>query len=176
MKQSNTLTIGTGSATGTGTFSRCYPGDILVTASDTTNSAVIQVGTCSKFSHAVLMLDHERAIEAVPDGVNRALLNDVLNQSSEVFVLRHKQIVFAQALKIAGYATSQLGKPYDFLGAARAGTNSGCSGAFKYGAPGMTVLVADSLAKFGGDHDTSFFCSELIAKAYLSVGLSLSSK
>ncbi|MFN4329445.1 MAG: YiiX/YebB-like N1pC/P60 family cysteine hydrolase [Limnobacter sp.] len=158
------------------TQATCQAGDILVTASASLNSTAIQNGTCTTVSHAVLMIDHINAVEAVPEGVIPSNLSKSLRESSKVILLRHKHMTHAQGTRIAQYALKQVGKPYDTLGAARAGANSGCSGAFKYTAPGMLITLVDELSKSQSGHETSFFCSELVAMAYRSVGLALSSK
>lgn len=177
MKLSSSLTIGTGSALGgIKPFSGCYPGDILVTAADTNNSEIIQYMTCGKVSHAVLMLDSENAIEAVPAGVQRTELGKILLESSEVFVLRHKNLKYIQGVQIAKYAMTKIGKAYDLIGASAAGINSGCSGVLKKTVVGMAVHLTDISVKHKTGHELTFFCSELVAMAYQSVGLSLSSK
>lgn len=157
-------------------FSGCYPGDILVTAADTNNSGIIQYMTCGKVSHAVLMLDDKNAVEAVPDGVLPTNLSRVLQASSRVFVLRHKQLQYVQGINIAEYARKKIGTPYDFVGASAAGINSGCGGMLKKTVVGMAVHLTDISVKQKTGHDLTFFCSELVAMAYQSVGLNLSSR
>lgn len=176
MKLSDTLTIGNGRTIAGDAFTQTYPGDILVTASDSTNSEFIQYMTCGKLSHAVLMVDSENAIEAVPGGVQPTKLGRILLESSEVFVLRHKRLQYAQGVQIAKYAMSKTGTAYDFIGASAAGINSGCSGVLKKTVVGMAVHLTDISVKQKTGHDLTFFCSELVAMAYQSVGLSLSSK
>lgn len=176
MSQKNIVTPGTEKVSIEKPFVRCFPGDILVTNSDGLNSAGIRLLTCSPVSHAVLMMDHENAIEAIPDGVKSTKLIDVIRGSNEVIVLRHKQISYVQGLGVARYVKSQVGKGYDFIGAARSGFNSGRYGVFKYNPIGMAVQLADSNLNIISGHEVTFFCSELVTKAYESVGLKLSSK
>lgn len=154
----------------------CYPGDILCTTSPTFNSTIIQNATCSRSSHAVLMLEGNKAIEAVPEGVIETDLFEVMAHSSSVILLRHKHITYAQGLHITKFAKAQIGKRYDTTGAARAGVKSGCAGLFSMTVPGMLVQLVDTIGKLGKDEDNTFFCSELVARAYESVGLRLSSK
>ncbi len=152
------------------------PADIIVTRADSSQSKIIQAGSCSTYSHALLAIGNGQGIEAVGKGMNKDSLSDQLSHSSYATLYRHKSIDANFAGWICHYAEEQhrAGKHYDYFGAARAGVASGCSGILRKGIFGVFVQLADELKK--GDqigHDNSFFCSELVVRAYEEAGLPL---
>ena len=148
--------------------------DIIVTRNDSTNSKIIRYGSCSSYSHAILALGNGQCIDAMPepDGVRKRALHDALNQSNRATLLRHITIDANLGAWVCHYAEKHRGKPYDKLGAARSGVSTGCGGIGKTTKIGRYIILADEIAKKDG-HDESFFCSELIVKAFHDSNLSI---
>lgn len=152
--------------------------DIVLTKSQTFNSRAIQGSTCSTYSHALLMVSPTLAVEALPSGVDRLnladLRKDAKEQNGEILVLRHRSISFAQAMKVAAYTQQQVGKPYDPIGAARSAAMTGCKAA-KVIPPLLQITLIDELSKLTDTaHDKTFYCSELVARAFEIAGAPLS--
>lgn len=124
----------------------------------------------SAVSHAVLVVNEKFAVEAVPDKIQRVRLSEIYDDSTSVIHLRHKRLLYAQGLKIAEYALAQVNKSYDMGGAFRAGMAAGCNQKQSLGCM-MVQLMAESMTE--AEHDETFFCSELVGRAYESVGLHL---
>ena len=145
--------------------------DIIVTRNDAAQSKVIQYGSCSSYSHAILALGSGMCIEAIGEGVQILQLSQALSFSTYGALYRHQSIDSNLGAWICHTATQQEGKPYDSLGAIRSGVSTGCRFT-KITRPGIFIQLADEVAKLG-KHDKSFFCSELIVYAYEEAGLDI---
>jgi hypothetical protein len=153
------------------------PGDIIITAAPTFISRAVRWATDETVSHALLHCRDGKAVEANPNrGVTYGPLHNLLSEVTHAAVLRHKYATPQQCKVVVEWALAQAGKPYDRLGAARIGLQPGArTAAMRYSPHGIWVKVihdaAASLSEAG--HDSSFFCSELIAKAYVEAGTPL---
>ncbi|MGH1487387.1 MAG: hypothetical protein ACRBCI_14325 [Cellvibrionaceae bacterium] len=177
MSNASTIELDVESKPTTFDISDIRPADIIVTRNDHTQSKVIQVGSCSSYSHALLAVGNGMGIEAVGDGgMKKGRLTDLLYNSSYAALYRHKSIDANFAGWICEFAEEQqkAGKPYDYLGASRAGVVTGCNGSIAHTKLGVFVQLADAVKKRSqAGHDESFFCSELVVRAYEKAGLPL---
>lgn len=146
--------------------------DILVTNSPTLQSRGIQGATCSSYSHAVLVLDAQFCIEATPqNGVSRLTITEALASSTKADLFRYRGITHFHAQKVCNAILQFEGKPYDFRGAVRSAISSGCSYAKPLIPATVLIEVADDVLKDQNDHDSQFYCSELIVRAFENAGL-----
>lgn len=152
------------------------PADIIVTRNNHAQSKVIRVGSCSSYSHALLAIENGQGVEAVGKGTRRDYLNVLLREASYAALYRHKNMNAHFEGWICHYAEEQVraGKSYDYIGAARAGVATGCNGVFRGEIIGLFIQITDELKKGSqAEHDKSFFCSELVVRAYEEAGLPL---
>lgn len=145
-------------------ISGLQPADIIVTRNEHTQSKVIRAGSCSTYSHAILVLDYGQCIDATGDGVKKKSVSDALRHATYGALYRHKAIDANYAAWVCHYATQHQGKPYDYGGAMRAGVSTGCK-PLRETLGGVIIQLIDEVAK-KGDHDSSFFCSELVVRAF----------
>lgn len=149
-------------------------GDIIATVSNTDSSKAIRWATNAEFSHAILCLKNGMAIDAMPDsGITKLPLGIKLRGASKAVVFRHRSATTEQKELAANWATAQSGKPYDNVGAARVGLQPGSRTFLARLTPfGHVISVSDELPGMISDewHDRSFFCSELIFRAYEVAG------
>jgi len=145
------------------------PADIIVTRNEQAQSKVIRAGSCSTYSHAILVLENGKCIEATGEGTQAKSLNIALFKATYGALYRHKTIDANYAAWICHYAEQQQGKPYDYGGALRAGVSTGCK-SIRQTLGGVIIQLIDETAK-KGNHDNSFFCSELIVRAFEQGGL-----
>jgi uncharacterized protein YycO len=150
------------------------PADILLSTGSAKVSTVIRVGTMSRFSHAALYIGESQVIEAIGVGVVRQSLEDALSDDTLVSVYRRMRMSDQQAQQVIRYAKAQVGKPYDYSGAAGAGITSAPGMVF-----GMVISPVVVVVGVGADvynrlnPEAAFFCSELVALAFEKAGASL---
>ena len=150
------------------------PADIIVTRSATPQSRLIQQGSCADYSHALLAVYKGEGIEAVGSGVRKEKLGDLLYEAEAATLYRHTQMNAHFAAWICHYAELQRGKKYDTFGALRSATESGCSPLIGKTQAGFYIQVADNIkAMREGGHDMTFFCSELVVRAFEAAKLPL---
>lgn len=150
-----------------------FPGDIIATTSRGRSSEAIRWATNGIFSHAIMYIGNKYCVEATPErGVTKASLVDATKNSQYALVFRHRTASSSGCALAAQWAAAQAGKPYDFAGAARVGLQPGARTApLRIAAPGLLITAVDELdATRAAGHDASFFCSELIARAYQVAG------
>ena len=99
-------------------------------------------------------------------GVQRRRLSLMLKDSTHASVYRHKTISADNAAWVCHYASEQTGKNFDHLSAARAGVISGCEINSRIPAGRLIVTTDDIIKGDAQGHDASFFCSELIIRAF----------
>lgn len=146
--------------------------DILVTNSGNLQSRSIQGVTCASYSHAILVLNNQVCIEATPrHGVARVSISEVLDNSTRVDLFRYRGITHLHAEKVCNAILAHEGKPYDFRGAVRSAISSGCSNIKRLWPASVLIEVVDDLSKNQINHDTQFYCSELIVRAFEVAGL-----
>ncbi len=156
------------------------PADILLSTGDAAASSAIRFGTGSRFSHAALYAGNGEIIEAIGEGVVRQSLARAMRDDTLVCVYWRIGMSDAQAGQAIRYATVQIGKPYDELGAVGAGVTSGrgfvlsvFAGAINpIAALGVNVAIAaDVINRLNPER--TFFCSELVALAFEKAGVPL---
>lgn len=152
-----------------------FPGDIIATMSGGSSSEAIRWATNAPFSHAILCLKLGMAVDAMPaKGVTKEILALKLQGTTKAAVFRHRTATQEQCSLASSWAGAQVGKPYDNVGAARVGLGSGArTRAFQFTPHGILMTVGDevngAVVKVG--HDGSFFCSELIFRAFVVAGI-----
>jgi len=153
------------------------PADIILTSrplSDSLLSAVIKLGTMSAYSHAMLFVGGNHVIEAIgEEGVTRRGLSLALHGCDRVTVFRHAVATPDRRQRIVAFAERCLGGEY-----AKPGVITG-SGAVVVGTLGMAALaisgvraVSNAYREHSGKK-RSYFCSEMVADAFLNAGLPL---
>lgn len=151
-----------------------FTGDIIATASASNASGAIRWATDAPFSHAILCLNNELGVDSMPgEGVTKDFLNVKLKGASKAAVFRHRTASIDQCKLAANWAAAQVGTPYDNVGAARVGLQDGARTEFlRNTRTGRLIRVGDELyGKLNEDgHDASFFCSELILRAFSVAG------
>ncbi|QIT56508.1 hypothetical protein HC341_15670 [Aquisalimonas sp. 2447] len=151
------------------------PGDIIATANPQKSSRFIQAATNAPFSHVILYRGSGRAIDAVPaGGVQRGALWELLGRSNLAAVFRSNNATRAQRELAVKWAEKQAGSPYDATGAARVAAAPGAPG-YRIGLARLSLSAFDEVpAVLAVDgHDASFFCSELVFRAYEVAGAPL---
>lgn len=144
-----------------------WPGDIIVSTARHPVSYAIRAGTLSAISHAMLYVGDGNVVEAVGDGVREVALGTAIGDAILAVAYRDPRVDAAKAAQIVAFARSQLGRPYNFGGAARAG--------YRIIHP-LASRVLDAIRDISGVDDTSartFYCSELVFAAFEAAGIPL---
>ena len=152
------------------------PADILLSTGSAKASAMIRTGTISRYSHAALYIGNNQIIEAIGSGVMLQSLNDAMSDDTLMTVYRRLRMSDGQGLQVIRYVKQQVGKRYDYSGAAGGGVTSG-SGIIIGIFLSPIVVVAGISADLYNRHnpDASFYCSELVAIAFEKAGVPLGS-
>jgi hypothetical protein len=118
------------------------------------------------------VLNNQFCVEATPQyGVARVALSDVINGATKVDLFRYRGITHFHAQKVCTSIQQFDGKPYDFRGAVRSAISSGCSNVKRLLPATVLIEVADEVLKDQAEHDSQFYCSELIVRAFEVAGL-----
>ena len=128
------------------------PADIVVSTTDAGMSGVIRVGSRAVVSHAALYAGSGSMIEAIRQGVVSRPLDDSLADDKLAVAYRHPDVTPRIAQAVVAYASAQIRKRYDLVGAGLA--------------QGLICLVRDG-------KQTAFFCSELVMEAFKQAGVPL---
>lgn len=133
--------------------------DVLVTTShQSVVSAGIKLGSLSSVSHAALYIGQNFIIDAMGGtGVQERPVQALINSSSAVVAFRHRgmtQSVGQQIVEIARGLVKEK-RPYDTAGALLGG--------------GMSQIIGQKASVM--QSDSGFYCSELVAHAYVEAGL-----
>ncbi|MDP3000563.1 MAG: YiiX/YebB-like N1pC/P60 family cysteine hydrolase [Bryobacterales bacterium] len=140
--------------------------DVIVSTGTGAASGVIRAGTVSSFSHAALYAGNGQIIEAIGEGVVKQSLGDALQDDVLAVVYRRQGLSSAQAAIVVSYASGQVGKSYDYAGVA------GSSGRTVGGTIGrmlffpLGVIQGVTAAANMLSPESSFFCSELVLRAF----------
>ena len=152
-------------------------GDIIATSNNAFTSEGIRWATNGRFSHAILYLGNGQAIDVNPfQETEKNPLRQKLHDSKQAIVFRHRTASQDQLDKAASWAGSQSGKHYDFTGAARSALQPNArTGWMKWTTLGVSIIGADEIsATISEDgHNATFFCSELIFRAFRVAGIPL---
>lgn len=122
------------------------------------------MGTGSPVSHAMLYAGNGYVIEAVAGGVRHVPLKDAFNDASLAVAYRMTNLTDDEGSQVVDFATQQIGKAYDGVGAGGAGI---ARNGFACVAAGLVVCVMASAGVVGSAN--RFFCSELVLAAFASV-------
>lgn len=157
-------------------LSALYPADILLSTGGAAASVVIRGATASRYSHAALYLGDGQIVEAIGHGVTRQGIRDAMGDDTLVSVYRRLRMSLEQGQQVVRYARRQVGKDYDYSGALGGGITSPSGiviGVFLSPIVAVGGIAADLYNR--ANPEASFYCSELVALAFESAGVSLGS-
>jgi uncharacterized protein YycO len=154
--------------------------DIIVSTTTARVSSLIRWATDAPVSHASIYTGNNTVIEAVGSGVVETPLEDIINdpETSLAVAFRHPATEpLGWQDRAVNYAGAQLGRKYDFLNVVRQPD-------FRNAAENCNVLFDSDRARricratvgpvdLLRGADSSFFCSELVARAYEQAGVPL---
>jgi cell wall-associated NlpC family hydrolase len=160
------------------------PGDIIVSTTDESISAIIRAITKSEVSHAILYIGNNSVIEAVEEGVAIKPVEESLSKARLAVVFRHPNLSTNGAKAVTDFAFSQLGKKFSIAGLIRhprfgilPETCNTYTGAKKTACSAWQGLIRLALEiKIGQNvflNQDEFFCSQLVADAYNNAGVDL---
>lgn len=136
-------------------------GDYGVVRSNGIFARLIQIGTVSRWNHAVIYIGHGLIVEANPTDVALSKVD----KYNLVAWNRHEELTEEQRLVIVQAAKDAVGKPYDFIDIV----------VLALRILGLKLIsnnwLVQKLAKRDG-----YICSELVAAAYDKAGISLVNK
>jgi cell wall-associated NlpC family hydrolase len=148
--------------------------DIIVSTTTAKVSGVIRTATGSNISHARLYIGNGEVIEAVGDGVVKTTLRAAMASDTLTIAYRRRGLDSSTADAVVRFAERQIGKVYDYSGAAGAGQASGrgiiISALFPLvGSFALGGTIGNYIAP-----DNRFFCSELVARAFQAANAPIS--
>jgi cell wall-associated NlpC family hydrolase len=151
-------------------------GDIVVSTTPQFKSGMIRGVTGSPVSHALVYVGDGQVVEAIGKGVALRGLSESLADDDLAVALRYPDLTLEQGARIRDYVGNQIGKPYSYTGAAKAGgfhiLEEFCRGMFTE--PEFSYCVAALWPiQFEPTEPNRFFCSELVVDAYASAGVPL---
>jgi cell wall-associated NlpC family hydrolase len=135
-------------------------GDIILSTTSEPVSKIVKFTTDSKYSHARVYIGNNKIIEAIDPKVKLDNITEVMVGDLYTVVYRYPNLTEMQKLKIVQYATLQINKEYDLSGAI--GTSNAGS---------LPIFAAKIHNMINPEVD--LYCSELVAFAYKSAGISL---
>jgi uncharacterized protein YycO len=153
--------------------SALQPADIVVTTTTAMISRAIRSATASLVSHSMLYVGHGHVVEAVGDGVRRVTLQQALTGATLAVVLRRESLSPNTATVVIGFVEARTGRRYDTWGIAG---QAGYQLDLWFLCRVLGVEDCETRAARANlwlQKDDSFFCSELIASAFVHVGLPL---
>ncbi len=142
------------------------PADIIVSTGSGKVSTVIRTGSASPYSHAALYIGEGEVIEAIGEGVVRQKLEFALSDDTLAVVYRRKNLSATQARLVIRYAPSQVGKSYDYAGVV--GASKHTVGGMVMHAISIPLGVIQDIGEAINmiSPESSFFCSELVLRAF----------
>ncbi|MBZ4193974.1 MAG: hypothetical protein LAE24_06665 [Candidatus Contendobacter sp.] len=140
--------------------------DIIVSTGSGAASAVIRTGSQSRYSHAALYIGDGKIIEAIGEGVVRQTLESALSDDTLAVVYRRKNLTAGQAGLVIRYVSAQVGKSYDYAGVA--GASKYTAGGFLMRLISIPLGVIQDVGELVNtiSPESSFFCSELVLRAF----------
>lgn len=156
-------------------------GDIILSTTSSKISDIIQLSTNSPISHAMLYVGDGLVVEAILEGVVNRTLEEALFESSVAVVARFPGLTEQQQSVIRDFAGEQVGKRYDFYAAIQSPDfvkdhnicNLLSSEKAKKECLKWKGKIDLGMRLFGIGEDNSFFCSELVLRAYQEAGIKL---
>lgn len=158
------------------------PGDIIATNNNAKSSGTIRWATNGKFSHAILALGNGRGVEANPgSGVQVTRLSRTLANANTAAVFRHRTASTEKLQRVANWAAAEakiMAPGYDYTGAARSAFQPGSNLHNKAWGLRLFTIAIDEATAFASPngHNESFYCSELIFRAFHTFGIPLLEK
>jgi uncharacterized protein YycO len=146
------------------------PADIIVSTASGAVSGGIRFGTTSQVSHAALFAGSGQVIEAVGEGVLLRSLNASLSNHYLAVAYRVRGMNPGTASRIVQFARHWVGRKYDTLGAAAAGTRARVGSAVCVVVFGIVPCGAARAGAFKSSD--KFYCSQLVLEAYRQAGAS----
>lgn len=137
---------------------------------------MIRAGIGSSVSHSMIYVGGGNVIEAIDKGVVRQPIALSLNQAVLAIGLRRRNLTEKQRADVIKYATQYMFRPYDKIGAAGSGTNTGRGSVLAGFGCSISLLFCAAGAAAARDNakpenaDKSFFCSELVARVFEMAG------
>lgn len=150
-------------------------GDIVLTSrplNDSPVSAAIKIGTGSAYSHAMLCVGAQCVVEAIDQGVLKRALAEATRACDKVTAFRHSQATADHIQRLVHFAESKLGGEYSLPGSL-GGSGILAAAFLPLSLPLIGVRSAANAVLENQGKKRTYYCSELIADAYLSVGLPL---
>lgn len=162
------------------TIPTLMPGDLVATSTRAKSSYGIRWATNGIFSHVILYLGNGNALDAVPgQGITKDRLKHKLRGATFAVVFRHRTATEEQLEHVREWAALKVNRPYDYSGAFRAGIQPGSKvdQAKLFGIQLLSIGF-DELAALISEagHSQSFYCSELIFRAFQIAGVPLLEK
>lgn len=162
-------------------FSQLSKADIIFTTSNHYQSVAIRKATNSIISHTMLVIAQDAIIEAIDPDVREASWKTALDHAEATVAIVMRRTGLANGAdqdKVVAAARKFNNLPYDTYGAASSGMAGnkrnqilGAVGCSLIGAP-VCVHIAKQLEENVKDEnaDKSFFCSELVSRAFSAAG------
>ncbi|KAA8978323.1 hypothetical protein [Halospina sp. K52047b] len=156
------------------------PGDLLATSTRAKSSQGIRWATNGVFSHVILYMGNGFAVDAAPwQGVTRQKLRRKLHSAKFAVVFRHRTATEAQLDHVRRWTSLKVNHAYDYSGALRAGIQPGSKvhQARLFGIRLLSLGFDELSAQLSEEgHNQSFYCSELIFRAFQVAGIPLLDK
>jgi hypothetical protein len=158
------------------------PADIIVSTTNAKISQAIRASIGSDVSHAMLVTHNGNVIEAIDPAVIEQARSLALKSATLAIVLRKRDMNTALVNSVVLNAQSFAGRSYDKIGAAGAGMSNTrgklISAAISVFSPAASAATQTAIATNATNalRDGSFFCSELVARAYQMAGIPIVSQ
>lgn len=149
--------------------------DIILTSrsfADSKVSGIIKVGTLSPYSHAMLYAGNGLMVEAIGEGIVTRVVAEAIAGCDKRTVYRHSGATPDKQQRIIAFAMTKLGGKYAMPGVL-SGSGLAVVGYAPVALPLMLGRTLTNAAMEAMGKKRSYFCSELVTDAYLSVGLAL---
>lgn len=150
--------------------SALQPADIIVSTASGAVSGGIRLGTVSQVSHTALYAGEGKVIEAIGEGVVMRSLGASLNDHYLAVAYRVRGLQDLTATQIVNFMRSKLGRKYDTVGAAAAGSRGPIGGVVCVEVFGIIPCAAAQAGAFKSRD--KFYCSQIVLEAYRRAGAS----
>lgn len=141
------------------------PADVIVSTTDARISRTIRWATSSPVSHASVYIGNGELIEASGEGVVRTTLDAAFATASLAVAFRRRGITAGAAEQVVRFAVSNVGKEYNYSGAAGAGIDAN----WKSCLVSPIVCIAAHYGVFS--RGNKFYCSQLVLEAFRQADL-----
>ena len=151
-------------------------GDIILTTTNSNISKAIRRMTSSPVSHTILYIGNGQVVEAVAAGVVMNQLEDALKGATLAVAFRHPGLTPNKALQVRDFVGQQLDKPYNKWGIVKQAAfqiDKRVCEIFRDPERKNNCINFVGRVDLGTASNDTFFCSELVLKAYQEIGLPL---